>query len=358
MDLHEIETSNNARIILDNDSGYISHFQESNSSVINEINDIQDRMKNIQQVYISEDALLEKPSVSHSYCKDVSINENEIIDASQSTQSTNYSGFQDEVPSSTDKSTIIKVVSPIYYRNKGDLSISDTSMQESSIMNESTDMSLNNSSFNTTASQEVSLDLQLNSFIAKQNTLKEALNSTDILASTPTKKYKNHVNPDMSPELFSEEEDLDELNVSDIRQNLSYAENYIHKFDQVLMRRVQKGINGLLPPPSLKLVTLTVTEMLDRLDKNKHLFLNQETLNSLNSSCSSIYTTDLRNEVALSTNMNNTTDNLNNLAADANNVPTTSKKIRTKSALVNCNINEAQEDIWPDVLSKRHHGLQ
>lgn len=374
MDLDSNLTLNNEQIIIDNDSGYVSRHQESNSSVTNELtnDDVQEKMVNVRQFYISEDALLEKPNVNCYISKNTSLNDSEVIDASQSTISTNYSGFLEEQSSlpASEKSAIIKELSPILYRNRDDLNISDISVQQmtasTSTMNDSIDMSLDSNGFNTTASQETSqFDLRLNSFIAKQNILKESLNqSGDILTTTPKKQYRNDVDPNLSPELFSEEEDLEAIDISDTEVNVSYKENYIHKYDQILMRRVQKGINGLLPPPSLKVVTLTATDMLDRLQKSKHLFLSQDNLKLNEPSSSSSRTASACTVVNISSsNLKDLPDSnmllkrISHQAVDISSGPSVMKQ-GVRSALNNCNINEAKEDIWPDILSRRHHGLQ
>lgn len=278
----------------DNDSGYVTQNHESNSSLISEtVNPLNETMSTTMSVYISEDALLEKPCIIYDERKSFNETDDEIIDASQTTDSTNYSGLQ------SCSSDVIKEISPIILREEGNVSNST----RNSFLNCSTDTSFNESN----ATEDSTMDLQLNNFIAQQNALKETLNKT------PEKGQSSKINHSLSPDLFSEDDDVEELNVSDTQVNVIYKEAYVHKYDKLLLRKVQEALNGLLPPPSLKVVTFSVEELSNRLERHKDLFCN---------------------------------------------INSKSESETVKSALINCDLNEAKCVEFPEVLTKRCHGLQ
>lgn len=294
-----------APVISDNDSGYMSHYQESNSSLVSET-PLTEIAPLRGPIYISEDALLEKPLIA-TQSNDLSFTDPEVMEASVGTTSTNYSGFQ-ETPQS-DKSVVIKPI--------GSITLNASTSTQDSVLNQSqslTDSFITNDSSIT----ESDVDYQISSFIEKQIVRRESSCSSLGSSRTPQKVYKNSVNASLSPDLFTDEddneEDLDELNVSESRRTVVVKERFVQKCDQLLLRKAQKGLNGLLPPPSLKVVHLTVEDMLSRLHSNKHL-------------------------------LSNVSDN--------------ESVKKAQSLLFNCySVLEAKTTAWPEVLQKRYHGLQ
>ncbi|XP_050293672.1 uncharacterized protein LOC126734174 [Anthonomus grandis grandis] len=107
---------------------------------------------------------------------------------------------------------------------------------------------------------------------------------------TPEKSIdKSLVNPDISPDIF-DGEDLEAVdcktNYFDMSSVSVTEEPYIEKLDKKLLKRVQNGMNGVLPPPSVTVIHMSAQDILNKLDENKSYFFwnKPEGESSLNSS--------------------------------------------------------------------------
>lgn len=96
---------------------------------------------------------------------------------------------------------------------------------------------------------------------------------------TPNKPIINIQNPDISPELFSDEEEIvPQPQISVITHKIVIQSPIIQnehmlRNDRKLLRRVQEAISGVPPPPSVTILQTTVSDMLEKIHNNKHLFM-------------------------------------------------------------------------------------
>lgn len=128
---------------------------------------------------------------------------------------------------------------------------------------------------------------------------------------TPQKIYENRITADISPDLFGEEEQVLKTVMSlKVSPKDTPTENYCAK-DLKLLRNVQSSLNGVCPPPSVTILQMTVTEMLDKIEENKNLFCK-----------------------------------------------TSSTVTSEKNSLLVNNGPECVNQEWPEVLKARFHGLQ
>jgi hypothetical protein len=103
-------------LIMDNDSGYVSHNHESNLDCLSE-NATRSYSEN--DIYICEDALLEKPLVKNVENCDHFESVDSVINCSQESIKTEFSGFEDSDQSDT--SLVIPVSKQIVWNTKGKL---------------------------------------------------------------------------------------------------------------------------------------------------------------------------------------------------------------------------------------------
>lgn len=142
--------------------------------------------------------------------------------------------------------------------------------------------------------------------------------SSKLVNCTPTKTFVNTVNPDLSPELFSDDEDEPHSETSIITENLSITQKSftqdedVIKNDRKLLKRVQENLTGVPPPPSVTILQLTAADMLNKINNNRHLFLTNSA---------------------------------------------TSDKQCDKSLLIVNTKAEVDNSVWPDILTCRYHGL-
>lgn len=317
--------------IMDYDSGYISHNQESNSDssqdslcVGNEVNFFS------KPIYLCEDALLERPDINIKNFDisaeiekedfeethrlfNLSIDE-DIINPSVPSVRTDFSGFSNE--SKEVVSVEIPVVDPIeifeskqitdasdnccvnpiedtdqcnqvinvaenehtqdiehnpvvesYYENTYDSSCNVSYSQDNSksqnvfvsLSNDETTITTLESNLNT---QEVSVESM------------DCTSSSTVLSKTPVKIFQNKVDPSYSPDLFDEEPILLPAPVKEepIPSDFIAEEKFIIKKDCRLLKRIQTGLSGVLPPPSVTTLNLTVDDILNKLEENKEYF--------------------------------------------------------------------------------------
>lgn len=221
-----------AGLVFDNDSGYVSTNPESNMECPSvNMGDVSAP----KPIYLSEDALLEKPET----CQQRQQQEEEyghlffltdsVVPASCESEKTNFSGFEEDESGVekdiSNQSEIIPVISPVKVCVNGE-EVADNSEKPGSPKNDTT------------------------------------------CDRTPEKSYRNPMNSDISPDLFSED---DEPNENVVLYH-SLTEKYAHTNDQKLIKRVQQGLSGVYPPTSVTIIQMSVREMLDRINENKHLF--------------------------------------------------------------------------------------
>ncbi|XP_044264787.1 uncharacterized protein LOC123011432 [Tribolium madens] len=267
-------------LIMDNDSGYISHYQESNFDSLSESGF--KAKASLELDYLNEDALLEKPFVINHCSRSESFDS--VINSSQESVRTRFSGLEDSVPS--DSSFVIPQVPQIFW----DPDENKENIDTSSNFNSSKE---SNNSFTTTPTKSFSHKVLAN--VTNTYDQNQAVIGKNIFSDkenirpsiTPHKSYENRITADTSPDLFDEEEEtLKSVMPSKISPKDTPKENYCVK-DLKLLRKVQSSLNGVHPPPCVTITQITVTEMLDKIQENKHLFwktsstVTSESLNSL-----------------------------------------------------------------------------
>lgn len=100
---------------------------------------------------------------------------------------------------------------------------------------------------------------------------------------TPVKPVKTPNDLGLSPDLFSDDEDLNVtpeipvLSFETVSQSRPVVQNeQMLKNDRKLLRRVQEAISGVPPPPSVTILQITVAEMLGKIKANGDLFATGE----------------------------------------------------------------------------------
>ncbi|CAH1955387.1 unnamed protein product [Acanthoscelides obtectus] len=141
--------------------------------------------------------------------------------------------------------------------------------------------------------------------------------------STPKKEYINPANTCMSPDLFEEEESVRPIIEPNRSTKQVAEEKYLHKKDSRLIRRIQDNLKGVLPPQSVTICTLSVDEILKKIESNKSYFWNNETV--------------------IKENLNVSNESI---------VPGESR-----SLLITAPLKECTEKEFPHILGERNHGL-
>lgn len=321
-------------IVADNDSGYISNNQESNSVFAME----SCSSLNAKPIYLSEDALLEKPEVAKK--KEVlesaehaeepsnlpSLSDSVVLSSFPS-EKTSYSGL--EASSVSSDSFSISAQSPIVAENSScdtgmstDFSVENTCSFTESQDNNGDSININYRS-QTNHASECSSDVSISG----------KLNVTELCIKTPNKIYKNPVTSDVSPDLFSDEEpeQVVEVNVNKQLSKTVADERYVHRKDRRLINRVNAALSGVLPPPSFTVIHMTAEQILSKLENNKHLFWTaNDVLQKENEKCS---------------------------VAECSSV-LERRMIDETSLLVTGDKGSCIDQDWPQILEKRYHGLQ
>lgn len=95
------------------------------------------------------------------------------------------------------------------------------------------------------------------------------------ISLTPQKKFENPINPDVSPDLFADEEVEPVSNVESTHSTHSVVEKkYVIKKDFSLVKRVTNSLKGVIPPHCMTVVHLSVDEILNKIETNKDYFWN------------------------------------------------------------------------------------
>ncbi|GJQ66272.1 hypothetical protein Trydic_g4322 [Trypoxylus dichotomus] len=193
----------NIAVQIDNDSGYISHNQESNSELLASGFGNRQIMSHINTIYISEDTLLEKPDLDIL----TSVGDSEEIGPSVSTESERFNelrGSVSDISNESAASNDIPKISPIIVREKyfnpdEDCDISVDSNVENNIN------VLNTSNTSETTSNNSSCNIS--KFEEKMNRSYSFTNFNE--SHKQIDDYTNISRP-LSPELFSDEETAEE----------------------------------------------------------------------------------------------------------------------------------------------------
>ncbi|XP_044745392.1 uncharacterized protein LOC123307229 [Coccinella septempunctata] len=146
---------------------------------------------------------------------------------------------------------------------------------------------------------------------------------------TPSKCRKRKFSEVGSPDLFSDDES------SKAKPSASpkiIEERFVHKFDHRLIKRVQKTLSGVPPPPDLTITRLTVDDILEKLEANKSYFWTTENLTQA------------------------TIEKSEGEKASLNGSHNSSLGC-TSSILIEGQHEEAVNKEFPDILYSRHHGL-
>lgn len=319
-------------IVADNDSGYISNNQESNSVFAVESCSTSSVIK---PIYLSEGALLEKPEVGKKEEVSETVEGAEstnlyslsdsIVPSSFPSEKTAYSGLEESSLSS--ESFLIFTQSPVVAVKMFNSSC-DTGM--------CTDISVEN-----VCSQESKCDsIVFSNKSQTDNTTSECsinvpisnkLDMSESLVKTPSKIYKNPITSDVSPDLFSDEEpEHVEVNVNKKLLKSIADEKYVHRKDRRLINRVNAALSGVLPPPSFTVIHMTAEEILLKLEVHKHLFWTASDLQK-------------RKEKGNATECSSVLER---------------RMIDQTSLLVTGDKDSCIDRPWPEILEKRYHGLQ
>ncbi|KAH1006110.1 hypothetical protein HUJ05_006876 [Dendroctonus ponderosae] len=142
---------------------------------------------------------------------------------------------------------------------------------------------------------------------------------------TPDKKPQP-LDPGISPDLFEDNtEELPKYLEPQVQKRLIEeppTETLASKLDQKLLKRITKGMSGVLPPPSVTVIHLSVTDMLTKLKQNQsYHFWNAEA-----------------KQDQPSTSLDASTE-------------------ANKSLLLSTDLETARSNEWPKILHVRCHGL-
>lgn len=350
----------------DNDSGYMSHHQESNNSDWQGIPVPAPATTVSESLYLNEDALLEKPeSVTKTEETKAVYDEysnqsyfHTIVDASVSTVKTSFSGMEDTDASfESETSPILTEQQPIVYVVEETLGNQDNFanwFQTNKETNNFTSKQESNTlliEFKSPAKQLLENEHKISTptkicDINNQNDFKKfktptkpadkkyktptkrnaendfnAINLTENVVKTisPKKKRKRSVTPqkkielpkniERSPDLFSEDEFISPVKTPKF-QNTTVAEKYVFTNDKKLVKKIAGSLSGVLPPPSLTTNHLSIDEILNKIKENDSYFWSD-------ASCEN----------------------------------------KSETLLVNSGLDVSQEQKWPDILQVRYHGL-
>ncbi|KAL3287224.1 hypothetical protein HHI36_001701 [Cryptolaemus montrouzieri] len=148
--------------------------------------------------------------------------------------------------------------------------------------------------------------------------------SQPLIFKTPSKGQKRKLNTSASPDLFSDDESN---KLFPIPSPKMIEERFLHNLDYKLLKRVQKELSGVPPPPDFTVTKFTVDDILQKLNENKSYFWTEELKNGENIS-----------------------------VKDASRLSDSSFGLNG-SILIKGSFDEAINKKFPDILYSRHHGL-
>lgn len=138
-----------------------------------------------------------------------------------------------------------------------------------------------------------------------------------------------------------------------------------------LLRRLQKNLSGVLPPPSVTITQLNLEQMLDlyktnlgyeSLDQNSQLLTpRKRTLtDSILGSQNSCTPQSLKSWISLPASFSMTESIQTELQSQISKNDSASSPLlrEKKSLLLSCTFEEMKEASWPEIMNCRYHGLQ
>lgn len=312
-------------LLMDYDSGYVEGVENYSTSPSK--CDLQPMGSNVppstvQNFLLSEDALLEKPE----FCDSLGRNLPCALSIPSDEDKTNMFPSPEEVNCSVESQSN----STVYSELEGQISSNESQeipvepaiVVSRDAFNDSGECEEDTASAETLDSQSSKkLTLIFSKSDRKCYSVKRKYPSM-----TPDKKPQP-LDPGISPDLFEDNtEELPKYFEPHVQERLIEqhpTETLASKLDQKLLKRITKGMSGLLPPPSVTVIHLSVTDMLTKLKQNQGLhFWNAESkLEQPSTSLDS--------------------------SSGAN-----------KSLLLTTDVETARSTEWPHLLHVRCHGLQ
>ncbi|XP_066249064.1 uncharacterized protein mi isoform X2 [Euwallacea similis] len=154
---------------------------------------------------------------------------------------------------------------------------------------------------------------------------------------TPEKQPSNPVDFNISPDIFNDED----IPLNNSKTYFDNQDNFqkppciqtkikekpAEKLDQRLLKRINKGMSGVLPPPSVTVLRMTLGDMMHKLEENKSFWF---------------WKTDPEKKDRREEGLNSSGDSGGGIG---------------KSVLLSVSLEEVRESQWPEVLDLRCHGL-
>ncbi|KAK9892235.1 hypothetical protein WA026_019036 [Henosepilachna vigintioctopunctata] len=156
---------------------------------------------------------------------------------------------------------------------------------------------------------------------------KENISQPEVF-KTPKKGMKRKFNESLSPDLFSDDENIKYKHLPSPK---IIEERYVHKLDHILLKRVQRKLSGVPPPPEFTITNFSVDTILQKLEENKTYFWTKENIT--------------QNEKHEMGSLKSTNENQNCSFGSSG------------SILVEGPIEDVMKKEFPEVLESRHHGL-
>ncbi|KAI4468426.1 hypothetical protein MML48_2g00005750 [Holotrichia oblita] len=317
----------NVTVQIDNDSGYISQNQESNSeSILDNFPESIQIMSDVKSVYLNEDALLEKPELGSHYDTLASAESNEEIGPSVSTESESFSILRDsnisEISNESSVSIVIPKIEPLI--------VTEKHLNADTICDISTNFNIeNNINIINLSNISKTESNQSNFNVSKDFDSDRANSSFNDYTYDHSNNLSNGSHP-LSPELFSDEEIIKEKHVDICNKNIVQQEKYVLTEDHKLIKNVRSTLSGVLPPPSFTSIYLTADEISKRIEENRHLFWTEHP--------------KLQNITERESHKTNSSDK--------------QWKKNKRTLLLTTTDKKCLEKCWPDIMEERYHGLQ
>ncbi|XP_044740118.1 uncharacterized protein LOC123301446 [Chrysoperla carnea] len=172
--------------------------------------------------------------------------------------------------------------------------------------------------------------------VLKSSAMKKSISfhpSTSVISNTgeetPSKyneSFSKNTSSDFSPEMFSDDENdscLQNYVPSEVESDISRIStmNTRNKQDRLLLKRLQESFIGILPPPSVTICQLNADDILNKYNQNKEMFSVQKTCSNKDSESECL------------------------------------KSNKKSTMLINCDLSAAKDFKFPEIMTRRYHGL-